>query len=440
MTTLLHSARVLTMCEETGELENGYVLVDGERIADVSAQAPDRPLPPADRQIDCRGGILLPGFVNLHCHASMVPFRSMGDDCPDRLRRFLFPLERDALTRELVYLGAKYAIGEMFLSGITTFVDMYYFEDEVAKACEETGMRGYLGETVLSQVTPSAEHDREGLRLTREFLSRWHGHPLVHPIVAPHGTTTVSPEALRACHELAREYDTLMTLHVSEMDDEMRYFEEMGTTPLGYLDSLSCVDRHLLAAHCIHLTDGDVKLLAGRGAKVAHCIGSNAKAGKGIAPIRDLRDQGVGFGFGTDGPSSGNTLSILDQMRLFAVTQKTKYHDRKLFPAREIVRAATRGAAECLSPSPAFGYIAKGASADLVLISTDSPAMFPAYNPYSALVYAAGTQDVSLVMAGGKIVVEDHSLTAFSLKDVRAQLQRAMVPFVEAAEKYPDCV
>ena len=385
------------MDDQWTAFEDGYVLTEGGRILEVGSGN----MPEADRVVDCRGGILLPGFINLHCHASMVPFRTMGDDCPDRLRRFLFPLENEALTPELVYLGAKYGIGEMLLSGTTTFVDMYYFEDEVARACLETGMRGFLGETVISQKTPDSESEEGGLKLTEDFLRKYAASDRIRPIVAPHGTTTVSEAALRACEALSEQYGALLTLHASEMD---------------------------------------LKQMAAHGVRIAHCIGSNAKAGKGISPIRDAVSRAIPFGFGTDGPSSGNTLSIFDQMRLFAVTQKTRYHDRSLFPAREIVRSATRGGAECLHMEHTLGQIAPGYAADLQVISTDAAHMFPLYNPYSALVYSANASDVDCVMADGNLVVEHHELTQWSLPALREELMRAMSGFYQAAEKYREII
>ena len=438
MRILLDHAHVLTMQDGDVQYPDGYVLVEDDRIHALgpSSDAPQD----ADRVIDCHGGILLPGFVNLHCHVSMVPFRTMGDDCPDRLNRFLFPLERDAVGPELVYLSALYGIGEMLLSGITAFVDMYYFEEEVARAVCETGIRGWLGETVISQSAPDAENEAAGLARCEAFLKQYAGHPLVTPLPAPHGTTTVSADALKACGELARKYDTLLTLHVSEMDAEIRHFEGMGTTPVQYLDSLGLADNRLLAAHCIHLTQEDIRLMAQKGMRTAHCVGSNMKAGKGIAPIRDLHLQGVPFGFGTDGPSSGNTLSILDQMRLFACAQKTRYHDRSLFPASQILRSATRGGAECLHARDRFGQILPGLQADLVLVSLDAAHLFPLYNPYSALVYGANASDVSLVMVRGEILVQDHRLTRMDLPSIREKLRGAMGPFLQAAEKYRDII
>ncbi len=436
MKTLLKNAWLLTMDDAYTDLPKGWLLTENGRIAALGSG----PLPEgADEVIDCRGGLLLPGFVNTHCHASMVPFRTMGDDCPDRLRRFLFPLEQEAWTKELSYLGAKYAAAEMLLSGVTTVADMYYYEEEVIRAFLEMGLRSFPGETVICQKAPGSDTPEKALARSEALLEEWAGSEWVRPILAPHGTTTVSPDILRKCQALAEKYDTLLTLHACEMDDEMRHFAAQGQTPITYLDSLGLCGPRLLAVHCIHLNQDDIALMAAKGARIAACLGSNTKAGKGVAPIRDIARAGIAFGLGTDGPSSGNTLSLFDQMRLLAVSQKTAYHDRSLFPAREIVRAATRGGAEALGMKDA-GALCPGFKADLILVSVDRPALYPLYNPYSALVYGTCAADISLVMTGGVIRVRDGKLKNADLYTLRNDLEAALPPFRRAAEKYAEMI
>lgn len=437
MKTLYEHGWILTMDEEMRAFRDGWLLTDG---ADIAAVGEGGYAGPCDARVDLRGGILFPGFVNTHCHVSMVPFRSMGDDCPDRLRRFLFPLENEAMTRELVYLGARSGAAEMLRAGVTTFVDMYYFEDEVARVCHETGLRGYLGETVIGQPTCDSPQPYGGFDLAERMLETYRGDSLVRPILAPHGTTTCDEASLRRAHELACRYDTLMTLHASEMDYEMEHFARMGTTPTGYLHRIGALDAHMLAAHCIHLTDGDVALLAGSGASVAHCIGSNTKAGKGVAPVAALAKAGVPFGLGTDGPSSGNTLSMFDQMRLFAVSHKTANRDRSLFPAAQIVAAATRGGARALHAEREFGMLKPGMRADFAVVRTDSLHMFPVYNPYSALVYSANASDVTMTVAGGVVRVRDGRLTQLDEREVMDKLMEKMGHFMRAASRYADMI
>ncbi|OON86683.1 amidohydrolase [Oribacterium sp. C9] len=441
MKTLIYNATILTMDKAGTVLKGGWILTEGDIIKELGSSDGKKPEGvEAEEYIDARGGIMLPGFVNTHCHVSMVPFRTMGDDCPDRLRKFLFPLELQSMNRELVYLGALYGIGEMLLSGTTTFLDMYYFEDEVANACLETGIRGYLGETIIGQKTcDSPEKEYGGFEYQKKFLEDFRGNDRIIPIIAPHGTTTLSPEKLSEAHDLAVRYDTIYTLHACEMDYEMSHFREMGQTPIEFLDSIGALSGHTLAAHCIHATESDLSLMKERGSRIAHCIASNTKAGKGIAPMKDADICGVPFGLGTDGPSSGNTLSMFDQMRLMPNAQKTKYHDRSLFSAERVVRAATSGGAEALGAEH-FGSLEPGKKADLQIVETESVNMFPAYNPYSALVYSANASNVDLVMADGKILVRDGVLTALDLPKIKADLLHAMKPFMAAAEEYRDII
>lgn len=435
--TLIEHATVLTMDEERRVLQDGYVLTEGTRIAAVGEGAYSGE---CDARVDARGGILLPGFVNTHAHASMVPFRTMGDDCPDRLRRFLFPLENEAMTRELVYWGAMFGICEMLLSGITTFVDMYYFEEEVGRACEELGIQGYLGESVIGQPTCDSPEPYGGFEIAGQMFDRFADSRWVHPIVAVHGTTTCSPEALCQAHEMAVRHDTLLTLHACEMDYEMEHFARQGETPVSFMQRIGLVDRHLLAAHCIHMNQQDIAILREGGASVAHCIGSNTKAGKGVAPVAQLARAGVPYGLGTDGPSSGNTLSMFDQMRLFATFHKTVNHDRSLFPAVQIVSAATRGGARALGAQGEFGQIVPGMRADLVVVSTQAAHLFPVYNPYSALVYGANSSDVDLVMTAGEIRVHGGRVLGADLERIRAKLTEHMAPFMQSAAKYADII
>ena len=442
MKTLIYNAIILTMDEAGTVLRDGWLLTENDRIHSLgTTEGGERPDDrEAEEYIDAKGGILLPGFVNTHCHVSMVPFRTMGDDCPDRLRKFLFPLELKAMNRELVYLSALYGIGEMLLSGTTTFLDMYYFEDEVAKAALQTGIRAYLGETLIGQKTcDSPEKEYGGFQYQKEFLENFKNHERIIPVIAPHGTTTLSPEKLADAHDIAVKYDTLYTLHAAEMDYEMNHFREMGKTPIEFLDFIGALSRHTLAAHCIHVTESDLSLMKERGSRIAHCIASNTKAGKGVAPMKDADRLGVPFGLGTDGPSSGNTLSMFDQMRMLPNAQKTKYHDRSIFSAERVVRAATAGGAEALSAAD-FGILKPGMKADMQLLETESVNMFPVYNPYSALVYSANASNVSMVMADGKILVREGVLTTIDLPKVKADLLQAMKPFTEASEEYRDII
>lgn len=443
MRTLIENVTVLTVDQEDRVYRDGYVVIEGKKIVEVGSAGAGSGTAPAavDKRIDGRGGILMPGMVNVHSHISMIPFRSMGDDCPDRLRRFLFPLELSAMTPELVYLSARYAACELLLSGVTTVLDMYYFEDMVARACDEAGIRAWVGETVIDMETCDSKIPYGGLKLCEELLEKWGGHDRVHPAVAPHATNTNSPEMLKAAYDLAARYGANYTLHVSEMDYEMELFrEKYKKTPIGFLYDLGVLGGHTIAAHCIHATEQDIRLFAETGTKVAHCIGANTKAGKGICPVSDMRRAGVTVGVGTDGPSSGNTLDLFTQFRMIASFQKTRYHDRSIFPAADIVRMGTMGGAMVLGAGQEIGSIEPGKRADLVLVETDSANMFPLYNPYSAIVYSANASNVDSVWVDGEMLVEHHRLLRADLGEERRNLNSAMGAFRKQAEKYADII
>ena len=435
MKTLIRNATVLTMDKEMHIYSPGYVLTVDETIKELGYES--AALPDADEVIDAGGGIVLPGFINTHCHVPMMPFRSLGDDCPDRLRRFLFPLENEAMTKKLVKLSSRYGISEMLLAGVTAFTDMYYYEEEVAKSCEELGIRGVLGETVIGQKTCDSEEPYGGLGLAEAFIKEWKGHELVTPIIAPHATNTNSPQMLKKAYDIAEKYHTLCTLHASEMDYELTYFQEKyGRTPIEFLEATGVLGSRLLAAHCIHLTKEDIRLLAAGRVSVSHCIGSNTKAGKGVAPVRELLEAGIPVGLGTDGASSGNTLDLFMQMRLFASFHKTVNHDRSVFPAKEIVRLATCEGAKALHMEKTVGSLEPGKKADIILVETDSVNMFPCYDPYSALVYSANPSNVDTVLVNGRILVRGKKLRHADLRCIREELDDAMGAFRRAVEKW----
>lgn len=421
---------------------DGCVLFDEEKILAVGDKNLfEEKFWEADRVINGRGGILMPGMVNVHSHIPMIPFRSMGDDCPDRLRRFLFPLELEAMTKELVYAASRYAVCELLLAGVTSVLDMYYFEEQVAKACDELGIRAWLGETVIGQETCDSKAPYGGLDLCRAFIEKWKNHDRIHPIVAPHATNTNSPQMLKAAHDLSEKYGVLYTLHASEMDYEMSHFKEVyGQTPIAFLHDLGVLDERTIAAHCIHATEADLRLMAETGTKVAHCIGSNTKAGKGICPVLDMKKAGVAVGLGSDGPSSGNTLDLFTQFKMVACFQKTKYHDRSAFPAKEIVELGTIGGAQVLNAGDQIGSIEPGKKADLVLLETTSANMFPLYNPYSAIVYSAIASNVDSVWVQGRQLVREKKLLYADLHAERSHLSARMGRFQELALKYQDMI
>ncbi|MDH6363539.1 5-methylthioadenosine/S-adenosylhomocysteine deaminase [Enterococcus sp. PF1-24] len=435
MKTLIKNVHVLTMDEHRQEYKNGYLLIEDERIIAVGAMPES--LPAAEKVIDGAGGILLPGFVNTHTHCGMIPFRSLGDDVPDRLRRFLFPLENAYMTKDLVKASSAYAIAEMLLSGVTSFCDMYYFEDEVAEVCHAMQVRAVVGETIIDMPTCDSPNTQASLAYCEKLLQKWQQHPLIKPAIAPHAPNTNKIADLQAIVALSQKYQAPITMHVAEMDYEMTEFaEKYQQTPLAFLADLGYLDCEFILAHGIHLTQADIELLAAAKGQVsvAHCIAANTKSAKGVAPVKELVAQGITVGLGTDGPSSGNTLDLFTQMRMVVNFHKTKNHDRALFPAKEIVAMATTNGAKALGFKD-VGSLEVGKKADLVLVETQSVNMFPIYDAYSALVYSANASNVAAVWVNGQQLVKNKELVHENLTDLRATLYQKMDKFVAAARQ-----
>jgi len=357
--------------------------------------------------IDGEDAILMPGMINCHTHASMIPFRSLADDYKDRLKRYLFPLEQKLVDKELTYIGAKYAVSEMLLGGVTTFCDMYYFEDEVAKAAKELNMRGIVCETIVDFPSPDSEKPYGGIDYAKDFIKKWKDDDLITPGVAPHAIYTNIP----------------FTMHVAEMDYEVSMCKEKyNLTPVGYLDKLGILDHNFISAHTILVDDEDINILREKNVKVSHNISANSKGAKGVCPILKMKDNSIDIGLGTDGPMSSNTLDIISQMSQVGKIHKLFNNDRTLLPSDEIVEMATMGGARVLGLDKIVGSIEVGKKADLVLIETKSVNMQPIYDYYATIVYSSNPSNVHTVIVDGKIVVRNKELVSGDFSKIRKDL------------------
>lgn len=434
MIKLIKNVTILTMNKNKDIIENGVVAIEGDTILEVGTFQLEDKYKNADIIIDGEEGILIPGMVNCHTHASMIPFRSLADDCKDRLKRYLFPLEKKMVSKELVYVGAKYAICEMLLGGVTTFCDMYYFEDEVAKAAKELNIRGVLCETVINFPAPDAEECFGGLKYSEDFIEKWKNDNLIIPGIAPHAPYTNSDESLKASYDLSKKYNVPLTMHVAEMDYEYdKYINEYKLTPVKYLDKLGILDENFIAAHSILIDDEDIHILKNKGVKISHNIGANAKGAKGVAPILKMREEGIDIGLGSDGPMSGNTLDIITQMSQVGKIHKLFLNDRSVLPSIELLEMATIGGAKVLGLDKKIGSVEKGKKADLVIIETQSVNMQPIYDYYAAIVYSANPSNVNTVIVDGKIVVKNKNLLSGDFKGIRKDLMELKKNIFDAA-------
>lgn len=430
MRTRIENITLLTLNGSDEVLRNASITFEDDTIIALNQNLE------VDSVIDGKQSICMPGMVNTHAHFPMIPFRSLQDDRPDRLRKFLLPLERLAMDAKLAEASCKVAIAESLLSGVTTVFDMYYFPEVLARCYKDLNMRAMVAETVMKEPTCDTDEPHGGLELSRSFIKNWLNDDLITPALGPHGTTTVDPEVMHQLDDLAKEFGLKIQMHVSEMDYEMNYFKDKyGMTPIEYLDSIGLLSERLILGHGIHIQGKDFELIRKYGCSVAHCLGSNTKAAKGVAPIKQLRELGIEVGLGTDGPSSGNTLDLFAQMSLFAKVHKLINHDRTVFPAHEIVRLATLGGAKTLGMDHSIGSLEVGKKADIVLVETRSPNMFPVHDPFSVLVYSANPSNISDVWVNGVQVVRDKRLVKADADALIRDCAEAMTVFNREAAR-----
>lgn len=420
--TIIKNINILTMNSNEDIIEDGIVAYKSNKIIYVGNEN----LYENEENIeliDGKNGILMPGMINCHTHVSMIPFRSLADDYKDRLKRYLFPLEQKLVDKKLTYIGAKYGISEMLLGGVTTFCDMYYFEDEVAKAAKELNIRGILCETIVDFPSPDSKEKFGGLEYSKWFIEKWKDDELITPGLAPHAPYTNTDESLIDAYNISKKYNVPLTMHVAEMDYELEECKEKyNLTPIGYLDKLGILDSNFISAHTVLVDDNDIKILKERKVKVSHNIGANSKGAKGVMPISKMMDNNIDIGLGTDGPMSGNTLDIITQMSQVGKIHKLFNNDRTLLPSIELVKMATIGGAKVLGIDDEVGSIEVGKKADLVLIETQSVNMQPIYDYYSTIVYSSNPSNVDTVIINGDIVVKDKQLISGDFNKIRKDL------------------
>jgi 5-methylthioadenosine/S-adenosylhomocysteine deaminase len=414
---------VVTMNASQQIYDNGAVVIKGGRIVAVGP-ASIAARYQTSKTIDAGGGIVMPGMINTHTHASMTVFRGLGDDVPDRLQRFIFPLEHKLVDREIVYWGGLHGMVEMIQGGVTTMADMYYFEDEVARGAQKIGMRGVLGETVLNAPAPDSKEPYGGIAYAQKFIEQFRGDPIITPAFAPHALYTVDAEHLRIIQKDADARDVPILMHVAEMTDEVTSIRKnFDKTPVEYLDSIGLLSKRLVAAHCIFVNDSDIALLKAREVGVGHNIVSNIKSAKGVAPAWKMFKDGVRIGLGTDGPMSGNTLDVIGQLGYVAKVQKLANHDRNIMPAVDAVEMATIGGARALHMEDRIGSLEVGKLADVIVFDHDSTTMTPFYDVYSTLVYAASAQDVTTTIIQGRVIMENRKIRTVDVAEVREHVR-----------------
>jgi 5-methylthioadenosine/S-adenosylhomocysteine deaminase len=421
---LVQGGTVVTMDAKGHILENGAVAVRGAKIVAVGTTAEILAKYQADHVLDAKGRVVMPGLINTHTHAPMVLFRGLADDLPlmDWLNHYIFPAEAQNVDEAFVRWGTRLACLEMIQGGITTYVDMYYFEDAVAEETAKAGLRGLLGQAVLDFPAPDHKTWADAMAGCEKYVRRWKGHPLVTPAVAPHAPYTVSPEHLKEAHALSSKHEVPLIIHVAETETELKTIrDKYKATPVGYLDGLGVLDERVIAAHCVWLDDADIKVLARWFVGVAHCPHSNMKLASGVAPVPRLLKAGVAVGLGTDGAASNNVLNLWEEIDTAAKLHKLIAKDPSVLSAREALEMATIGGARAIHRDKDIGSLEEGKLADLIVVRMDAAHQTPLYNVYSQLVYATKFSDVETVVVNGKRVMEKRKVLTLNEKEVLAK-------------------
>ena len=427
--TLFTNAIVLTMDGKLNQFDRGAVAVKDDLIVAVGPEAEITKEYSADETIDCGGKVLMPGLVNAHTHVPMTLLRGLADDLrlDVWLMGYMLPVEREFVTPEFVRLGTLLACAEQIRSGVTTFNDMYFFEDAIAQATADAGMRAVCGQSVMKYPAPDAPSFEDSLAMAREFIIKWKGHPLIVPAVAPHAPYSTTPEILRTCANLAKEFDVPLHIHISETAFEVETMRnEQGMPVVPYVKKQGVLEAKVIAAHCVHIDFGEMKTLKHVNAGIAHNPSSNLKLASGFAPVQKMLETGLNVGIGTDGPASNNDLDMFEEVRLASFVAKASSNDPTVVPAATALLMATRMGAQALHIGHLTGSLEAGKRADLILVDTSPVHNSPRFhrdpnNAYAQLVFASKSTDVTDVMVNGKWLMRAHQLLTLNESDLLEQ-------------------
>ncbi len=429
--TILTGGIVVTMNQQFDIVFDGAIAIRGSRIAAVGSSADITARFAADTTLDCRNQYILPGLINAHTHVPMTLLRGLADDLrlDVWLMGYMMPTEREFVNPDFCRLGTTLACAEMIRSGVTCFADMYYYEADVAQATVEAGMRGVLGQTILKFPAPDADTYEFSLEYAVQFIKAWRDHELITPAIAPHAVYSTTEEILRECAQLAAAYDVPILIHIAEtrleVDDHLRHF---GVTVVPWVQSVGLLEVKVLAAHCVHINAGEMRLLHDHQTTVAHCPTSNLKLAAGIAPVAQMLEHGLTVGIGTDGPASNNDLDMFEEVRLAAILAKTAANDPTALPARQALLMATRQGAEAVFLGDVTGSLEVGKAADVIVVDARPVHNIPQFRRdpnavYSQIVYASKSSDVRHVLCNGRWLMRDRRLLTIDEDALLPQIQ-----------------
>lgn len=429
---ILTNGTIITMNADLEIIQDGMLVIDDSKIIAIGKREALEGQYEAGETIDCSGQYIMPGLVNAHTHVPMTLLRAMADDLrlDVWLMGYIMPVEREFVSPEFVKLGTTLACAEMIKGGVTAFADMYYFESDIAEATAQAGLRALLCESILKFPTPDAATYEDSLDYTRDFIEKWQGHHLITPTIAPHAPYSNTEETLRKSADLAKEYDLPLMIHIGETEREVEDSMELyGKTVVPWVKDQSILDVPIIAAHCVHIDEHEMRMLKKANGSVAHCPSANLKLASGIAPVTEMLDIGLNVAIGTDGPASNNDLDMFEEMRLAALLAKVTPKDPTALPAKQALTMATINGAKALGMDDITGSLETGKCADVIVVDAQPIHNMPRFDfnpdaPYSQMVYAAKSTDVQHTIVHGKFLMKDRQLTTIDETALREEASR----------------
>jgi 5-methylthioadenosine/S-adenosylhomocysteine deaminase len=429
---------IVTMDGTRRVIDDGGIAIANGRIVAIGPQAEIQRGYTARKKLLGFGKVITPGLINGHTHVPMVLFRGLADDLDlqEWLTKYIFPAEAKNVTEDFVRVGTRLGLAEMIRGGTTTYCDMYYFEDAIADETAKAGVRGVLGETIIDFPVADNKTNAEGMAYVERFVSRWKGHELIVPAIAPHAPYTVSEAHLKAVRAFSDRTGAPIVTHISEtkreLDDSVK---EKGASPVAYLERIGFLNERVIAAHMVWPQGTDISILKRRGVGVVHNPQSNMKLASGVAPVPKMMTEGVFIGLGTDGAASNNDLNMWEEMDTVAKLHKVFTGDPKVISAQQAFELATIRGAQALHMEKEIGSLEVGKRADILLIDRDTLNQIPLYNIYSDLVYATKGSDVQTVIINGRIVMRNRRLLTlnetsvkFDARTLRDKIIKSLAP------------
>ncbi len=423
---IIKNGQILTMNAQKDIIQDGVLVVDQDKIVAIGNEDLLKKYT-SKNTIDANNGIIMPGMVNTHNHLPMIAFRGLGEEgISNRLFAYFFPLEKEKLSRDLIYQATRLGALDLAQSGVTTFADMYYHVDDMARATKEVGLRAVLGETVIKFPVVDAKEPFGGIEYAKPFIEHYKNDPLITPALAPHAVYTVTEAKFKEIDLLSKHYDIPILIHVSEFGNESDRIE--GNTeklsPVEWLNKIGVLNDRMVLAHAIHIDQDDINLIKKSGAGVAYNPMANAKGATGIAPAWEMYQQDIPIGLGTDGPMSSNQVDLWRTLSYAANMQRLKHDDRTIMIPEQVIEMATIGGAKALHMEEKIGSLEVNKKADVIIVETRSANMRPNYNPYATLVYQANPSNVNTTIVNGEVIMHNREMTKVNASDINSEIDK----------------